>query len=264
MKEFAAGRAAEMPAAKLTVLVPLLALSTTALPACGRSEKPAEPPQQVNPPTATPGAATDREPPRHLGALIEEGTAVGSFSFEAYAYDCEGLRIAVRPGDGELTLMLPDRSMVLPQLEAASGVHYADGEYGFRGKDVASGLLTLDGEDRSCKLDRRETPWVDARARGAVFRGVGQEPGWHLEIHPERLVMVYQYGERRVVVPNTGVSADPDQPARRWQATTEAHELSVVVEDRGCTDVMSGEAYPASIAVTLDGRQYTGCGRDLE
>jgi hypothetical protein len=46
---------------------------------------------------------------------------------------------------------------------------------------------------------------VDARARGALFRGLGQEPGWHLEIHPERIVMVYQYGERRVVVPNPGM-----------------------------------------------------------
>jgi hypothetical protein len=53
-------------------------------------------------------------------------------------------------------------------------------------------------------LNRPATPWVDARARGALFRGLGQEPGWHLEIHPERIVMVYQYGERRVVTPNLG------------------------------------------------------------
>lgn len=251
-----------MPAAQLTVLV--LALSMTALAACGRSEKPTEPPQQVKPPTAEIGSPSDQEPPPDLEALIQSGTTVGSFSFEAYAYDCEGLRIAVRPGDGELTLMLPDRTILLPQVEAASGARYTDGEHGFWGKGVDSGRLTLDGADRQCELDRRETPWVDARARGAVFRGVGQEPGWHVEIHPARIVMVYQYGERRVVVPNSGVITDPDNPRRRWQATTEAHELTVVVEDRACTDVMSGESYSASVAVVLDGRDYTGCGRDLD
>lgn len=260
--EFAAGGTAEMPAAKLTFLV--LALSMGALAACGRSERPTEPPQQVNPPTAALDATDDQAPPPGLEALIESGTAIGSFSFEAYAYDCEGLRIAVRPGDGELTLLLPDGEFVLPQVEAASGARYTDGEHGFWGKGVDSGRLTLDGEDRECELDRRETPWVDARARGAAFRGVGQEPGWHIEIHPERIVMVYQYGERRVVVPNGGVIVDPDHPRRRWQATTEAHELSMMVEDRGCTDVMSGESYPASVAVVLDGRNYTGCGRDLD
>lgn len=251
-----------MLAAKQTVLV--LALSTTAVAACGRSERPTEPPQQVKPPTAQLDVPSDQEPPPDLEALIDAGTAVGSFSFEAYAYDCEELRIAVRPGDGELTLMLPDRDIVLPQVEAASGARYTDGEDGFWGKGVDRAQLTLDGEDRQCQLDRSETPWVDARARGAVFRGVGQEPGWQLEIHPERIVMVYQYGERRVVVPNGGAITDADHPRRRWQATTEAHELAVVVEDRGCTDVMSGETYPASVAVVLDGRNYSGCGRDLD
>lgn len=251
-----------MRAAKLTCLV--LALSMAAVTACGRSEKPTEPPQQVNPPTAALDAAAEKDPPQDLDALIEQGTAVGSFSFEAYAYDCDGVQVVARPGDGELTLTLPDRTIVLPQVEAASGARYADADHGFWGKGVDSALLTLDGEDRPCELNRSETPWADARARGAVFRGFSQEPGWQLEIHPERLVMVYQYGERRVVVPNTGGIADPDQPRRRWQATTEAHELGVVVEDRACTDVMSGETYPASVAVTLDGRQYTGCGRDLD
>jgi uncharacterized membrane protein len=52
---------------------------------------------------------------------------------------------------------------------------------------------------------------------------------------------------------------------RRWQATTEAHELLLVeIEDRACTDVMSGEIYPASVTATLDGRDYSGCGRDLD
>jgi uncharacterized membrane protein/membrane-bound inhibitor of C-type lysozyme len=238
----------------------LMLAGVLALAGCGRSEVPADPPPTPRPPTAFEAEG----PPQDLEEVIESGPAAGGFSFEAYAYDCEGTQVTVRPGDGELTVNLPQISVTLPQVEAASGARYSDGDTGFWGKEIDSGILTLEGNDIQCQLDRRETPWVDARARGAVFRGVGQEPAWHLEVHAERIVMVYQYGKRRVVVPNAGVIEDPEGPVRRWQATTEAHELQVTVEDRGCTDVMSGESYPARVTVKLDGRDYAGCGRDLD
>jgi len=251
-----------MPTAARPLLA--LALAATALAACGRSEQPSTPRPEVQPPAAE-SHQDAAEPPADIEEVIQRDPPVGgSFSFEAYAYVCDGREIVVRPGDGELTLITADGSRVMPQVEAASGAKYGDDVNGFWGKGIDSALLTLDGEDIPCTLDRRETPWADARARGALFRGLGQEPGWHLEIHPERIVMVYQYGEQRAVVPNPGAVVDLDQHQRRWQATTEAHELVVVVEDRACTDVMSGEIFPAKITATLDGREYTGCGRDLE
>jgi putative lipoprotein len=239
----------------------MLALAVSALAACGRSEVPTEPRPAVQPPALTP---QEDAAPQDIEEVIERRAPDGSFSFEAYAYDCDGLAVVVRPGDAELMLILPDRSILLPQVEAASGAKYAEGDDGFWGKGIDSAILTLEGEETRCRLDRRETPWVDARARGAVFRGVGQEPGWALEIHPERIVMVYQYGERRVVVPNPGQVEAEGRPVRRWHATTEAHELQVTVEDRACTDIMSGDVYPAKVAVVLDGRNYDGCGRDLD
>jgi putative lipoprotein len=230
-----------------------------ALAACGQSEVPTEPPPKPQAP-----AYEEEQAPKDLEEVIERDASAGSFSFEAYAYSCAGQEVTVRPGDGELTLVLPERSMVLPQVEAASGARYSDGNVGFWGKGINSGILTLEGNEIECELDRPRTPWVDARARGAKFRGAGQEPGWSLEIHADRIVMVYQYGNRRVVVPNNGLIEDPESPERRWQSTTEAHELHVTVEDRGCTDVMSGESFPARVKVKLDGREYTGCGQDLE
>lgn len=256
-----AARASLMHEAKLPALslVPVLVLAVT-LTGCGRSEVPTEPPPTPRPPVAF----EEETPPQDLEEVIESDPVSRDFSFEAYAYDCEGTQVTVRLGDGELTLNLPTASITLPQVEAASGAKYSDGDVVFWGKDIDSGTLTLEGEDIACRLDRSETPWVDAKARGASFRGVGQEPGWHLEVHSERIVMVYQYGKRRVVVPNEGVIEDPEAPVRRFQTTTEAHELLVTVEDRGCTDVMSGESFPTRVMVKLDGRDYTGCGRDLE
>jgi putative lipoprotein len=245
---------------KVVPPVLILVIASAALAACGRSEVPPEPPPAAQPAPAQ----AEQDKPKDIEELIAQQPGSGSFNFEAYAYDCDGLEVTVRPGDGELMVILPDRSIVLPQVEAASGAKYADGDTAFWGKGINSAQLTLDGEDTPCQLDRRATPWVDARARGAHFRGVGQEPGWQIEMHEDRIVMVYQYGERRAVVPNPGVVTDPDQPVRRWQSTTEEHELQAIVEDRSCTDVMSGDTFPTTVKVTLDGREYLGCGRDLE
>jgi putative lipoprotein len=236
-----------------------LAMIMVAVAGCGRSEVPEEPPPTPRPPTAA-----EEPTPGDFEEVITSGAEAGSFQFEAYAYDCGEFEVIVRPGDGELELMLPDGSVVLPQVEAASGARYAEGDTGFWGRGINSAVLTLEGEDIQCTLDRQKTPWVDARVRGASFRGFGQEPGWHLEVHPERIVFVYRYGDRRAILPNSGVISDPDQPVRVWEATTEEHEFSVTVEDRGCTDVMSGQPFPAKVSVKLDGRDYTGCGKDLE
>lgn len=233
-----------------------LGLSST-LAACGQSETPTPRPEP------TPAAVLPQEPePENIEELI--GQQGDASAFEAYAYDCGGMQIAVRPAEDELTLIFPDRSVLLPQVEAASGARYDDGDTAFWAKGAESALLTMAGEDISCQLDRRATPWVDARGRGVLFRGFGTEPGWHVEIQPDQIVMVYQYGQQRVTVPNPGAVADPDQPLRRWMASTEAHELEILVESRACTDTMSGEVFPATVTVKLDGRDYIGCGRDLD
>jgi putative lipoprotein len=250
--------ASEDPVMRTAAWCPLmLALTMMALGACGQSEVPTTP----RPTPQSPAPVAEEAPPRDIEAVIDRA---GAFSFEAYAYDCEGLEVVVRPGDRELKVTFAETSMTLPQVEAASGARYADGGHEFWVRGADSAVLSLDGEESECELDRSETPWVDARARGAKFRGFGQEPGWHLEIHPERIVMVYQYGERNVVVPNLGAAADPDNPVRRWHATTETNDLQVTVEDRACSDVMSGDVFAAKVSVVLDGRNYEGCGRDLE
>ena len=228
-----------------------------ALAGCGQSETPTPPPEP------TPASALTQEPePENVEDLVRLKSAAAAF--ESYAYGCDGMQIAIRPAEDELTLVLPDRSVLLPQVEAASGARYADGDTAFWAKGAESALLTLAGEDFDCELDRQATPWVDARARGVLFRGFGTEPGWHVEIQPDKIVMVYQYGQQRVTVPNPNAVADPNQPLRRWNVSTEAHELEILVENRACTDTLSGEVFPATVTVKLDGRDYIGCGRDLD
>ena len=105
-------------------------------------------------------------------------------------------------------------------------------------------------------------PWQEARDRGVEFRAVGQEPGWFLEIDTEKQMrIVYDYGEHEAITRVT-------QPARHddtttYEAVAGAHRVRVVIDDRPCRDVMSGEAFPHGVVVRIDDRTLHGCGRNL-
>jgi uncharacterized membrane protein len=105
-------------------------------------------------------------------------------------------------------------------------------------------------------------PFVEASRRGIDFRAVGQEPGWYLEIDNERSMhLVYDYAER------TATTAVPAPVVRdeevAYTAVTDAHRLAVVIEPRPCSDSMSGQRFPRTVTVTIDGRTLRGCGRSL-
>ncbi len=109
------------------------------------------------------------------------------------------------------------------------------------------------------RLGRADT---DAFARGVDFRGMGQEPGWVVEIDVDRsITYIGDYGMRRVEVP---YQAPVDVLGRRTYTVNDGrHQLSVVIESRPCTDIMSGEAFPNTVTVILDGVSHQGCGRWL-
>ncbi len=103
----------------------------------------------------------------------------------------------------------------------------------------------------------------DARQRGVAFRAVGNEPGWVLEIVPERsLRLLYAYGEEEATTPVPEPVTDATGRTT-YHAVTEAHDLRVVVEDRPCADTMSGERFEATVTVTLGGDTLRGCGGAL-
>ncbi|NVK44280.1 MAG: YbaY family lipoprotein [Oceanospirillaceae bacterium] len=105
-------------------------------------------------------------------------------------------------------------------------------------------------------------PWTEAAARGVDFRGIGNEPGWSLEIDDgNRIQLVTDYGQRTINTP---------APAPRFEGgivhydvRTEAHSLNVEIEPVACQDSMSGEAFEARVRVRLGDSLYQGCGRYL-
>jgi len=105
--------------------------------------------------------------------------------------------------------------------------------------------------------------WENARAQGVDFRGVGQEPGWLLDIYTaDRMVLLWDYGENRIETPR----GEPDtrqEGVTRYEGRSGGHTLVVTIRRAPCEDAMSGQPYPARVEVAIDGRTLTGCGRSV-
>ena len=102
-----------------------------------------------------------------------------------------------------------------------------------------------------------------AKARGVDFWAVGQEPGWRIEISDgERIDLEVDYGETKLSMPAPRpLQASPGRT--HYTAGTKEHRLTIDIKEGECRDTMSGAAYPAIVAVTLDGKRYQGCGQRL-
>ena len=97
------------------------------------------------------------------------------------------------------------------------------------------------------------------RLDDADFRAVGNEPGWHMDIaNGAKILLITDYGEHRYEFPF--VSPDSAMARKSYDVTASGHHLTAVIEEKPCSDSMSGRAFVATVTVTVDGREYTGCG----
>lgn len=112
--------------------------------------------------------------------------------------------------------------------------------------------------------------WDAQRRRGIAFAATGTEPFWTLEIGPERGMRFKSLaGVDSLNTPLPTPSQAQDAPVTRYRAVTEAGELIVTIAQRACTNAMSGETVPYTVAVQVKTttmpalREFTGCGRYL-
>src|SRR5690625_1166168 len=106
-----------------------------------------------------------------------------------------------------------------------------------------------------------DTPWPEARARGAEIRAIGQEPGWWLEIRRGgRVMRAREYGTRRQVVDRPPAEPLEDGGERFHVAQA---GITITVRELFCEDIMSGEAMPLTVEVLTPDETLQGCGRRL-
>src|SRR5690606_31995391 len=166
---------------------------------------------------------------------------------------------------GELVLTVGTRRLVLPQAVAASGARYADAdgnEFWNKG-DRAS--FSLDGRHYDCVADDdARSHWDRARQRGLVFRGLGTEPYWSLDVYGEpepRIELDLDMGERKLLVRRPEALADGEGYSGH---ADDASPVVLRIARGACSDGMSDEVYPASIELSVGGRGYRGCGVFLQ
>lgn len=109
---------------------------------------------------------------------------------------------------------------------------------------VLSGCITVENAGR-----------VDLPATGSqAYLALGSEPGWTLEITPQRLNYVGAYGDRKIVEVNPGARASFN--GQRYDGS----RLTVDITHGACSDGMSERRYADHVTVTADGATYRGCG----
>lgn len=105
--------------------------------------------------------------------------------------------------------------------------------------------------------------WETARAAGVDFRGVGQEPGWLIDIYQrERIRFLWDYGDSLADFPLTDPSY-PQEGVTRYETQAAGRALVVTITRTPCQDGMSGQPYPARVDILIDGRALNGCGRSV-
>lgn len=184
---------------------------------------------------------------------------------EVFVFDCaDNLTYSVQVEEEQAWLHLPDTTVKLGQEVSASGVKFASENFLFWNKGD-SALFEINGRTiTGCRNNERKAVWEKARLSGVDFRGLGQEPGWLLDIRTgEHILFAHNYGQDSVFTPVPNPVKSEKEQKTTYLAETEAHLLKVEIWDRACTDAMSGFPFPSTVKVTLDGKTYEGCGRAL-
>lgn len=177
---------------------------------------------------------------------------------------CDGLTFTAHVQGETAWLFLPGRTVALPHVPSASGAKYADRGIVFWSKGEEAMLDVRDASYRSCRNDPRRAVWEHAKLRGVAFRAVGNEPGWYLEIEDDKeMLFVTDYGETRVTTPAPAPLLEAASSRATYRATNGSNELVVVIDGEPCSDDMSGEPFPSTVVVELNGRRHQGCGRSM-
>src|SRR5690606_11420294 len=120
-----------------------------------------------------------------------------------------------------------------------------------------SALLLLVG---SVACESGPAPEVDAPADPAQagYRAQGNEPFWSLVL--EQATMSFSQLGVDDTVRAERPAAERLEDGWRFAATASGEPFLVRIEDRRCSDSMSGRPFPHTIEVTVGDQVFTGCG----
>ena len=153
---------------------------------------------------------------------------------------------------GELaTLQAAGRSYTLHPVRTASGAKLVS-------VDDEQTWLWTKGDVATLHLAGVAQP--ECRLVGAkpLFRAVGNEPGWRLDVRADGLSLLLDYGDVHVFAPSPLVIQGDG--LRSYEAVSTGGALTALVFQRYCEDSMSGMPHPSTVEVRWQDRVLKGCG----
>jgi membrane-bound inhibitor of C-type lysozyme len=171
--------------------------------------------------------------------------------------------VIIRYSFGEVALVLKDETIVLPQVEAASGSKYSDEGNLFWEKSPEAQISLHASPTETCMNEPDRAAWVDAWLRGVSFRAQGTLTNWWVEIlDGDHITLGLDGGAHRVTAPAEPPSLE--QGRRVYRADSDEGKLTITISPEFCTLPGEKTRYPATVSVTLHDETYTGCGRPAE
>lgn len=152
----------------------------------------------------------------------------------------------------------------LPQAVVASGARYQDGEISFWNRGEQAMVETPRGQ-LQCELASQREASTREDHPGVILRGQGNEPGWSVALahdSPE-LTLTTDYGDNVETLPYMVSVMDNDAGRVVLENADAEAFFRVRIEAGACFDDMSGQPYPARVTLTVDGKQYSGCGQGI-
>lgn len=180
----------------------------------------------------------------------------------ARVYTCpDGFRFSARAGSDEAHLDLGSRRVSLAREPSDSGARYTNGATLFQTRG-SEATIVVDAAIRSgCRGRDAADPWEAAALRGVELRALGQEPGWTAEVVEGDWLRVIRAGVDSVLVARDPARERRDNGATVYAGEADGERLRLQVTESACTDTMSGESFPLTATLTLEGRELRGCAR---
>lgn len=213
------------------------------------------------------GGTPETVPDSTAASSVDTTVAAAGTGPTSFSYGCgDEVRFVATMEEGgrSVRLLLPDTTVTLPHVVSASGAKYGEGPFVYWSRGEEALLETPEGTFTGCISDEGGPAWREAKARGVRFRALGQEPGWILDVREDGGIDVEaDYGEAVYHFPPADPEVDASAGRTVYRLETEAHRVTIVIDDEPCRDAMSGWPYETTVSMTLDNREYRGCGRRL-
>ena len=203
--------------------------------------------------TAKPSPAASPTPPADADEAPARAAVLPLDPQPPVQFRCGAQTVTLRHFGELSTLEAAGRTYTLHPVRTASGAKLVS-------VDDERTSIWVKGDAAMLELAGVAQPECRLVGEKPLFRAVGNEPGWRLDVRADGLSLLVDNGDTHVFAPSPLV-VDGDG-MRSYEAVSAGGPLTAVVFDRYCEDSMSGMPHPKTVEVRWQDRVLKGCGGD--